>query len=210
MLSYVNVPNIDTRVLRNAARILQEGGLVAYPTDTSWSISCALQSRTGIAALKALKGGSGFTPTVICAEIRQFDALTVIDTAVYRSIKPLLPGPFVFVFEARHAIQKVIAMKRPEIGLRIPDHPVPQALVREVGEPLFAITASRCMTEGGWWDQQFAEEHLFDYGGELEGLPGVELIIDSGEVLPKGLATVVTWTGGEPAVLRQGLGRFPV
>ena len=208
MLTYVNASNIDDRVLRKAAAILTEGGLVAWPSDTSWSISCGLGSKAGIAALKALKGLAEFVPSVVCSDLSQFDDLVNLETPQYRRLKSLVPGPFVFIFEARHAIHKQMAMKRKEIGLRIPDHPVPLGLVKAMGQPIFAITASRQMSEPGWWDDSFAAENLFEYGAELEDIPGIALVIDSGEVLPKQLSTVVSLIEGEPLIIRQGIGNF--
>lgn len=208
MLEFVHAENIDDRILARAQKVLEDGGLLAWPSDSSWCITCSLSSKKGLEALKKLKGGTEFTPTVVCAELRQFDELTIFDTDHFRMVKGYVPGPFVFILQARHAVHRHMAMKRAEIGMRIPDHPVAKALLRYLGTPLFSITASRCMTEGGWWSQEFAEENLFEYGAELEDIPGLDMILDAGEYLPRQLTTVVSLLDKNPTVLRQGIGEY--
>jgi len=209
MLSYVSYPNIDTRILRKAADILDDGGLIAFPTDTSWSIACSPFSKTGVARLQTLKGTKVFTPTIMCDSLSQFTDFALIDTADFRFMKALVPGPFVFVFKPLHALEKKICMKRSEVGLRIPDHDIPRALVRSFTRPIFALTASRQMMESGWWDKAFAQENLFECGYELEDIPGIDLILDPGEAVEKNLATVISLINGEPEIIRQGLGLVP-
>ena len=206
MIEYLHALNIDTRLLKRAATILNEGGLVAYPTDTSWSIGCSIQSRVGVAKLQKLKGGKSFTPTIMCREISQWSEFANVDTAQFRFVKPLVPGPFVFIFRSLGSFEKKFDIKRPAVGLRIPNHPVPLALIEALGHPLFSSTASRVMTDLGWWDSGFAEENLFEYGYELEDIPGVDLILDHGDSLPKQLSTVLDLTEDEPRLIRQGCG----
>ena len=208
MIEYIHPHNIDDRILRRAAELLRNGGLVAFPTDTSWSIGCSLQSQAGIEKLHRLKGGTAFTPTIICAELSQWNEFTNVDTAHYRLVKPLVPGPYVFIFKSLGAFEKKLGQKRPQVGLRIPDNPVPRALVNTLGQPLFSCTASRLMTEGGWWDAAFAEANLFECGYEIEDVAGVDLILDSGEAQTKHLSTVIDLTEPEPRLIRQGSGPY--
>lgn len=208
MLVYVISNNIDSRVLKQAADLMSSGGLVAFPTDTSWSIGCSIQSKPGIAKLKVLKGSESFTPTIICSEIAQISDFVNLDTAAFRYIKGRVPGPFVFIFTPFGAIEKRVNMKRLEVGVRIPGHPIPIGLVKTLGHPMFAITASRQMSEEGWWDAGFAEEQLFESGSELEDLPLVDMVIDGGEALAKELSTVVSLKEGSPVILRQGIGQI--
>lgn len=208
MIDYVFAHNIDDRILKKAVRILQEGGLVAYPTDSSWSIGCSMQSKPGIEKLRKLKHTSSFTPTLVCADISQWSEYAVIETPVFKTVKRLVPGPFVFILPTLGGTEKKLGMKRPEVGLRIPDHPLPQALVRALEHPLFSLTASRQMAEPGWWTSEWAEDNLFEHGFDLEDILEIDLILDVGEPLPKHLTTVVDFTGSEPVVVREGLGQF--
>ena len=206
MIEYVVSHNIDDRILKRAVELLQNGGLVAYPTDTSWSIGCSVQSKAGIARLHRLKGNAIFTPTILCDDLSQWSEFTHLDTAHYRLVKPLVPGPFVFIFKSLSSFEKKFGQKRPGVGLRIPANPVPRALVRALGQTLFSCTASRVMTETGWWDSGFAEENLFECGYEIEDVNDVDLILDPGESLPKQLSTVLDLTEPEPRLVRQGIG----
>ena len=206
MLSYVISHNIDTRILRQAADLLNQGGLVAFPTDTSWSIGCSIHSKTGIAKLKLLKASESFTPSIICSHISQISDFVNLDTAAFRYIKRLVPGPFVFILQPFGAIEKKVSMKRLEVGLRLPNHPIPIALVEALGHPLFAITASRQMAEEDWLDASFAEEQLFEEGYELVEIPQIDLVLDGGDPLPKVLSTIISLKDGPPIILRQGIG----
>jgi len=206
MLEYVVESNVDTRILKRAAEILAQGGLVAYPTDTSWSLACSILSREGLDKLKALKGPHSFIPSLVCSDLSQVSNFVLVDNWAFRYMKPLVPGPFVFIFEPLSHIDKKTGMKRLELGVRIPDHNVPRRIVETLGQPLFSITASRQMTQEGWWDVEFAEENLFEYGYELEEIPGIGLILDTGEPLTKDLATVIDMKQEGGQVIRQGIG----
>jgi tRNA A37 threonylcarbamoyladenosine synthetase subunit TsaC/SUA5/YrdC len=97
-------------------------------------------------------------------------------------------------------------MKRTEVGVRIPDHPVPVKIVETIGSPIFSTTALKNLTEQGWLHAKYAEEYLFECGWELEYIKQVDLILDTGETLEKVLSTVIDLTGPEPVIIRQGAG----
>jgi len=200
--------SLDQRVLNQAAELLTQGRLVAFPTDSSWSVACDPTSKDGVARLKKLKGLGTFTPAVLTDDLSQWNSFVDLDNAAFRLVKHYVPGPFVFIFAARPGLKNHFGMKRLEVGLRLPDHPVPRALVRTLGRPLFAITASRQLSEPGWWDDAFAQEYLFEEAWQLEDLEGVDLILDPGESQPKALTTVVDLTDGVPVLVRQGLGNW--
>ena len=90
--------------------------------------------------------------------------------------------------------------------MRIPDNPIPIAIVETLGHPLFAVTASKRMEDNTLWDQLYAEENLFECGYELENIREIDLILDDGNFLPKVLSTVVRMTEEEPELIRQGAG----
>ena len=199
--------SLDQRVLDRAALALADGKLVAFPTDSSWSVACDSQSKEGIARLKKLKGIGSFTPTVLTDDLAQWNDFVDLDNASFRLVKRSVPGPFVFIFPARPSMKTQFGLKRLTVGLRLPDHPVPRAVVHTLGHPVFAITASRQLSEPGWWDDAFAQEYLFEEAWQLEDLD-VELVLDPGEVQPKALTTVVDLTEGTPVLVRLGLGAW--
>jgi tRNA threonylcarbamoyl adenosine modification protein (Sua5/YciO/YrdC/YwlC family) len=207
MVAEIRPTNLDQRILDRAARVLSAGGLVAFPTDSSWSVACDSASKDGIARLKKLKGTPSFTPTVLTNDLSQWTEFVDLDNASFRLVKRHVPGPFVFIFPARPSLKNPFGLKRVEVGLRLPDHPVPRALVQTLGRPVFAVTASRQLSEPGWWDEAFAQEYLFAAAWELEALgKEVELILDPGEDQSPLLTTVVDLTAGDPVLVRQGIG----
>lgn len=209
MIEYVIPKNIDDRILKRASHALSSGGLVAHPTDTSWHISCGFSSKQGMEKLKKLKGGvKDYTFTLIASGIAQFSHVSQINTAQYKMIHRLSPGPYVFVLEALKKLEKITGVKRQEVGVRIPDEPITLALIEALGEPLFSTTAGRSMSQSGWWEPSFAEENLFEMGWELEELPTVDIILDHGEPISKCLTTVLDLTGEGIEVIRQGVGKI--
>ncbi len=206
MIAEIRPDSLDSRIIARAAELLAQGKLVAFPTDSSWSVACDSESRDGIARLRKLKGTPTFTPTVFTDNLSQWDSFADVGNTAFRWVKRHVPGPFVFIFEARSSLKNPFGLKRQEVGLRLPDHPVPRSLVAALGHPLYAVTASRQLSEPGWWDDAFAQEYLFESAWELEALDGVALVLDPQEEQPKLLTTVVDLTGREPVLVRQGLG----
>ncbi|HOV13238.1 MAG TPA: L-threonylcarbamoyladenylate synthase [Spirochaetota bacterium] len=207
MIEYVYPSNIDDRVLLRVKNILNDGGLVAYPTDTSYGIGCSSHSKTGIEKLRKLKGDfNNFALTFICSEISQISEVTELNNANFRFIKKYTPGPFVFILKAQFHIEKKINMKRLEIGVRIPDNPIPLAIVKTLGHPIYSITASKIIKDNSLWDTRYAEENLYEYGYELEDIREIDLILDDGNSQPKFLSTVIRLTEEEPDLIRQGVG----
>jgi tRNA threonylcarbamoyl adenosine modification protein (Sua5/YciO/YrdC/YwlC family) len=221
MIEYVVPSNIDDRILVRAARLLEEGGLVAVPTDTSWSIVCSIKSKPGIKKLKSL---SGFRDerhfTLLCSDLSQFGEFCLLDNSRFRLVKRLTPGPYVFILNAFQGTEKILGLKRKEIGIRLPDHPVPFSLIKVLGFPLYSITAKRGMdparqfpAETGEGEEGynafFREEELFEGGWELEDIPSLDLILDPGEDRERIFSTVLDLSAGDVRLVREGAGIWP-
>jgi len=209
MIEYIIPNNIDDRILKRAADALKSGGLIAHPTDTSWHISCASSSAKGLSKLKVLKDGArGYLFTLMALEISQISQIADISTPQYKLMHRLTPGPYVFILGAQRSLEKMMGMKRKEVGIRIPGDPVSRALLQTLGEPMFSTTAAHSMDDPGWWDSGFADENLFEMGWELEGIRGIDMILDGGEALSKTLTTVLDLTGERIRIIRKGLGEY--
>ncbi len=206
MIEYTQPRNPDDRIIRRAVHILQNGGLVAYPTDSSWAIGCSSDSASGLEKLSRLKENKKTSFSLICSSISHMSSYAIMDTPVFRVIKQHTPGPFVFVMDTVHKIEKKIGVKRPEVGMRIPDHQVPIRIVEELEVPLFSLTASREMSDVYSQDEEYTEELLFQEGWELEGIEGIDMIIDTGEQLERSLSTVIKINGTTIEIIRQGKG----
>ena len=229
MIEYIVPNNIDDRILNKTAKLLREGGTVAIPTDTSWSIVCSMNSKEGIKRLRAIsKERDERLFTLLCSDISQFGELCSLDNTRFRLIKRLAPGPYVFILKTLLGTEKVLGLRRREIGIRLPDYPVPPALINALGSPLYGITAKRSMTSA-WVDEDgdyepdpdeeaepsaldafYREETLFDGGWELEDIRGVDLVLDPGEDRNRLFSTVLDVSSGDVQVLRQGAGPWPV
>jgi len=224
MIEYIVPNNIDDRILAKAANLLENGGTLAIPTDTSWSVVCSMNSREGIKRLRALsKERNERHFTLLCSDISQFGEFCSLDNSRFRFIKRLTPGPYVFILKTLLGTEKALGLRRQEIGVRLPDYPVPVSLIKTLGCPLYGITAKRSMSKEGDIDideddQQaedpeagfYREETLFDGGWELEDIRGLDLVLDPGEDRNRIFSTVLDISSGEVELLRQGAGQWPV
>jgi tRNA threonylcarbamoyl adenosine modification protein (Sua5/YciO/YrdC/YwlC family) len=223
MIEYVVPTNIDDRVISRALRLLNDGGLLALPTDTSWSLACSLKSRGGIKKLKSLSGERDERHfTLLCSDISQFGELCSLDNTRFRLIKRLSPGPYVFILKTLLGTEKALDIRRREAGVRIPNHLLPLKLIETLEHPLYSITAKRSMTErraGGEGPKAageeknelppIPEEDLFEGGWELEALEGVDLILDDGEERERVFSTILDLSGDEARLIRRGAGPWP-
>ena len=214
MIEYIVPENIDDRVLTKTANLLQNGGISAIPTDSSWSVVCSMNSREGIKRLKAIsKEKDERLFTLLCSDISQFGEFCSLDNTRFRLIKRLSPGPYVFILKTLLGTEKTLGLRRQEIGIRLPDYPVPLALINTLGCPLYGITAKRNMLPDGL-EQDLAdlwsEETLFEGGWELEDINGIDVILDPGEDRNRIFSTVLDLSSGEVQLVRQGAGSWPV
>lgn len=229
MISYIAPENIDDRVLKRAAQLLSDGGLVAFPTDSSWVIACALSAKQGIKKLRSLSGERDERHfTLLCAAISQIGDYCSMSNSQFRLIKRLTPGSYVFILKALLGTGKALDIRRKEVGVRISAHPVASAVIGALGEPLYSITAKRSMLASGNDEELWSgageteheegepllppipEEDLFEGGWELEAIPGLDLILDTGEELPRLYSTILDFTSGDIVLLRPGAGHWPI
>jgi tRNA threonylcarbamoyl adenosine modification protein (Sua5/YciO/YrdC/YwlC family) len=222
MIEYIVPSNINDRILAHAARILENGALVALPTDTSWSIVCSVKSSAAIKKLRKLSGERDERYfTLLCSGISQFGELCSLSNSRFRLIKSLSPGPYVFILKTLPGTEKKLDIRRHEVGVRIPDYPVPVRLIETLGYPLYSITAKKSMTGRSEWESfvqddidtelpPIPEDELFESGWELEGINGVDLILDSGEERERIFSTILDLCTEETKVLRKGAGSWPV
>jgi tRNA threonylcarbamoyl adenosine modification protein (Sua5/YciO/YrdC/YwlC family) len=225
MIEYIYPGNIDDRILNRTANILKNGGLVALPTDTSWSITCSLKSPAGIKKLRRLSGERDERHfTLLCSCISQFSELCSLNNSRFRIINRLSPGPYVFILRTLHGTEKALDIRRHEAGVRIPGYPVPIRVIETLGHPLYSITAKKNMTAAGseWEDYisedpskdtelpPIPEEELFESSWELEDINGVDLILDSGEERERIFFFFLDLSEDEVKLLRKGAGAWPV
>jgi len=239
MIEYIVPSNIDDRILARSAQMLEKGALLALPTDTSWSIVCSIKSPAAIKKLRNLSGERDERHfTLLCSGISQFVEVCSLDNSRFRLINRLCPGPYVFILKTLPGTEKFLDIKRKELGVRIPDYPVPIRLIETLKHPLYSITAKKSMTGNSEWNDTqslsvltashertklpvhrihedgnelppIPEEELFESGWELEDIEGLDLILDSGEERERIFSTILDLCTDEIKVLRQGAGKWP-
>lgn len=222
MIEYVVSRNIDDRICQNAVRILEGGGLIALPTDTSWLVVCSFKSKEGIKRLRKISGDREERLfTLLCSDISQFGEFCSMDNSRFRLIKRLSPGSYVFILKTLLGTEKALEIKRKEVAVRIPSHPVPLAIIKALGFPLYSVTAKKTMIQqdADFFEEEEVEEGklpsipedlLFEGGWELEDIPGLDLILDTGDERPRIFSTILDLTGDEVVLVRQGAGAWPV
>ena len=230
MIEYIVPTNIDDRVINRAVRMLENGSVVALPTDTSWSVVCSIKSQIGIKKLRKLSGERDERHfTLLCSGISQFSDVCLLDNTRFRLINRLSPGPYVFILKTLLGTHKTLDTRRQEVGVRIPDHSVPITLIEALKHPLYSITAKRSMARipnsndhDSWSADEEAslhketelmpipEDELFECGWELDDIDGLDLILDSGEERERIFSTILHMCTDEIIVLRQGAGKWPI
>jgi len=214
MIEYIVPENIDDRVLTKTAGLLIRGGIVALPTDTSWSVVCSMHAKEGIKRLKAIsRERDERLFTLLCSDISQFGEFCSLDNTRFRLIKRLSPGPYVFILKTLLGTEKALGLRRQEIGVRLPDYSVPLELINTLGCPLYGITAKRTMLANELDEDRtdlWSEEMLFEGGWELEDIQGVDVVLDPGEDRNRIFSTVLDLSSGEIQLVRQGAGNWPV
>jgi tRNA threonylcarbamoyl adenosine modification protein (Sua5/YciO/YrdC/YwlC family) len=191
----INPAHPEPRKIQRAAKILGDGGIIAYPTDTVYGLGCELGNKQGIDRLYQLKGMPKDHPlAIICPDLSDIARYAVVENAVYRVLKRFLPGPYCFILLATREVPKMMLTKQKTVGIRVPNHPITIALVRELGKPLISTTAGRPgadpLVDPWEIDQEFS---------------GLDLVIDgdAGGTVP---TTVVDLSQGDVRIVREGAG----
>lgn len=200
MARYFDVHPVDPqpRAIGQVVALLNDGALIAYPTDSGYALGCRVGQHDGterIRQIRHLDAGHHFT--LVCADFAQLGQLVRLDNTAFRAIKAATPGPYTFILPATPEVPRRLAHpKKKTIGVRIPDSRVVQALLRDLGEPLLSSTlilpgAEQPLTDG--WQAKEELDHV------------VDAVVDAGEVLAEP-TTVVDWSEGYPEVVRVGAG----
>jgi tRNA threonylcarbamoyl adenosine modification protein (Sua5/YciO/YrdC/YwlC family) len=186
------------RSIGQVVQMIREDALVAYPTDSCYALGSRLDNAEGTERIRRIRRlGDKHHFTLVCADFAQLGQLVQLDNAAFRAVKAATPGPYTFILPATREVPKRLAHpKKRTVGVRIPDHRVVQALLRELGEPLLSSTlllpdAEEPMTDG--WAIKEELDHV------------VDAVVDAGDC---GLepTTVVDWSEGYPDVVRVGAG----
>lgn len=134
--------NPQQRLVQQAVQIVDGGGVLVYPTDSCYAIGCHLGDKAAVERVRRIRGVDGeHNFTLVCRDLSEIATYARIDKADYRLLKSLTPGPYTFILKATHEVPRRLQHpKRKTIGIRVPDHPIAQALLAELGQPLMSST----------------------------------------------------------------------
>jgi len=188
----------QARLVRQAAAILGEGGLVVMPTDACHVLACRLDDKAAVDRLRALRGlDERHLLTLMCRDLKELSVYAQVDNRQYRFLRDWTPGAYTFVLPATKEVpRRLWHPSRKTVGLRVPDHPVVSQLLAEHGAP---VLASSLILPGD-------EQPISDPDDAMRRLAKrVELVIDAGA---QGFepTTVIDMTGDEPQIVRAGKG----
>jgi tRNA threonylcarbamoyl adenosine modification protein (Sua5/YciO/YrdC/YwlC family) len=195
MLLEINPDNPEPRKILRAVDALRAGEIIGYPTDTVYGIGCDLFNKRALDRLYQMKGlARSRLLSFMCPSLTEVSRYAMLDDRAFRLIKRHLPGPFCFILNATREVPRVVQSSRKTVGIRVPAHPVTQALLQELGHPIINTTASR----------PEAVPHL-DPSEIDDEFPGLALVLDAG---PGGTipSSVVDMSKGEAEVIREGAG----
>jgi len=198
----INPNNIDKRLLVQVVKILREGGVIIYPTDSVYAMGCDLKNKRALEKLAKLKGvklaKANFS--IICHDLKNISEYTKnFDRSIFKTLKSNLPGPFTFILEATNEIPKLFNSNKKTVGIRVPDHDLIREIVKELGNPIVTTSIHN-------------EDEILEYTTDPYELfekynKKVDVIIDGG-MGNIHASTVVDCTSGVPEIIRQGIGEL--
>ncbi|MEV7228123.1 MULTISPECIES: L-threonylcarbamoyladenylate synthase [Polymorphospora] len=200
MAKYFDVHPDDPqpRTMGQVADLVRRDGLIAYPTDSCFALGCRLGNKDGMDRIREIRRlDSGHHLTLVCRDFAQLGQFVHLGNAVFRAVKAATPGSYTFILPATKEVpRRLLHPRKKTVGVRIPAHPVVQALLDELGEPLLSSTLvlpgdDEPMTQG--WEIKERLDHAID------------AVVDSGDcgTVP---TTVVDFSDGEPEIVRVGAG----
>lgn len=194
----IHPENPQQRLINQAVGILRNGGVIAYPTDSSYALGCMLGNKEAQARIRQIRGVDEHHHfTLVCRNLAELATYAQVDNSQFRLLKANTPGQYTFILKAtRELPRRLQHPKRSTIGLRVPDHAVTQAILEELNEPLLSMTLllpgdDEPLNEA--WEIRDRLEHQ------------VDLVIDAGACMAEP-TTVVDLSGESPEVLRLGGG----
>ncbi len=194
----IHPENPQARLIKQAVEIIRGGGVVIYPTDSSYAVGCQIGDKGAIERVRKLRQlDDKHNFTLICRDLSQLGLFAKVDTAAFRLLKAHTPGPYTYILNATREVPRLLLHpKRRTIGLRVPNHPIAHALLEQLGEPLMSVSLimpgdSEPMSDP--YEMRQALEHQ------------VDLIIDGG-FGGVSASTVINLANGDPEVVRVGCG----
>lgn len=196
MILEINPQNPQTRLIDKVVGMLENGAVVAYPTDTTYGIGCSIFNKKGIDRIYLLKKREKKKPfSFICFDISDVAKYAKVSNYAFKILKRYLPGPYTFVLTASNVVPDLLVTKQKSVGIRIPANPICLGIVKKLGHPIITTSANLS-----------GEEPIGDpHKVELELGKQLDLVISGGN-LSADVSSVVSLINDTPVVLRKGIG----
>lgn len=199
MIIKIYPENPNQKAIDQVIDILNNDGVIVYPTDTVYAFGCSLKSTKAIERIKNIRGRKETDMAIICSDLSNISSYARVDTPVFKVLKRNLPGPFTFILQASGKVPDKFLEKRKNIGVRIPENKIPLNIVESLGNPLVTSSVRD-------------DDDVIEYTTDPELIHEkyksvVDLVIDGGYGNNEA-STVVDCTGEELEIVRQGLGEL--
>ena len=192
----IHAENPQARLIKHTVEILRDGGVIAYPTDSSYAFGCVLgnkEAQNRIRQIRQVDDKQLFT--LVCSNLSELATYAKVDNTQFRLLKANTPGAYTFILKATKEVPKRLQhSKRSAVGIRVPNHQVVQAILEELGEPMLSMTL------------QIGDEEPINIAWEIRDRleHQLDLVIDS-EIHHIGFTTVIDLTEQTPQLIRQGV-----
>jgi len=196
MLIHINPHNPQKRLINKAVDIFNQGGIIAYPTDTYYGIGCDIMNKKAIEKIYWLKQRDKRKPfSFLCSDLKNISQYAKVTNYAYKTMKRLLPGPYTFILEGSKMVPKIMLTKRKTAGIRVPDNKICLHLVEGLGHPIISTSASQ--TDGEIINDPSLIQDYFS--------PHLDLVIDGGPVVGEP-SSIISLIDDIPEIIREGRG----
>lgn len=195
--------NPNEKEIQKVVKILKEGGLVIYPTDTVYGLGCDITNTKALERIAKIKGikleKANFS--FVCNDLSNIsDYVKSLDTSSFKILKRALPGPYTFILEGNNNLPKEFKKKK-TVGIRVPDNSIALELVKQLGNPIVSTSI-------------YDDDELIEYTTDPELIfekwqNKVDVVIDGGYG-DNTASTIIDLTGSEPEVIREGKGSIDI
>ena len=193
----INAENPQARLIKHTVEILREGGVIAYPTDSSYALGCMMGFKDAQDRIRQIRGlDDSHLFTLVCSDLSALSTYAQVDNSQFRLLKANTPGAYTFVLRATKEVPRRLQHpKRSAVGIRVPQHAMLQALLHVLAEPLLSMTLQLPNDDTPLNDAEEIRDRLQNQ---------VDLVIDSA-ISMAGLTTVIDLTESPPSLIRQGV-----
>lgn len=196
MILQINPLHPQPRHIGRIVEILRADGVIVYPTDTVYGLGCDIRSKKALERVRRIKRMDNNRPlSFVFSDLKAISYYAQVSDQAYKVLRRHLPGPYTFVLKATRLVPRIVLTKRNEVGIRIPDNRICQALVAELGNPILSSSV------------RMPDDQLHDDPREIDRIykGQVDLVIDGGVFLPEP-SSIISLLDDVPEVLRAGKG----